>query len=92
MVEGNILRSTQRISGLDINTLMKILVKVGDKCEKIMGSLIVSVPVKEVQIDEIWAFVGKKQKALEDGDDPNFGDQYCFIALERHTKLVLNLI
>lgn len=55
------LRSTERISGLVINTLMKILVKAGDKCEKLMGKLIVNVPVKDVQCDEIWAFVSKKE-------------------------------
>ena len=61
MIEGNSLRSTQRISGLDINTLMKILVKAGEKCEKLIGRLIVNVPVKDVQCDEIWGYVAKKE-------------------------------
>src|SRR5580658_2825639 len=90
MVEGNSLRSSQRISGVDINTLMKILVKAGEKCEKLMGRTLVNVPVKDVQCDEIWGFVGKKQKALRAGDDPSLGDAYCFVAIERHSKLVLN--
>src|SRR5271157_4154124 len=55
MVEGNSLRATERITGLDINTLMKILVKAGEKCERLIGKLIVNVPVKDVQCDEIWA-------------------------------------
>src|ERR1700730_7627467 len=90
MVEGNSLRSTQRITDLDINTLMKILVKVGEKCERLMGRMIVNVPVNDVQADEIWGYIGKKQKALEEGDDPNYGDAYCFVAMETTTKLVLN--
>jgi len=49
MVEGNSLRSTERITGLDINTLMKILVKAGEKCEKLMGRTLVNIPVKDVQ-------------------------------------------
>lgn len=90
MIEGNSLRSTQRITELDINTLMKILVKAGDKCEKLMGRLIVNVPVRDVECDEIWGFVGKKQKRVKPEDDPNKGDQYAFVAIERNTKLVLN--
>jgi transposase-like protein/IS1 family transposase len=90
MVEGNSLRSTQRITDLDINTLMKILVKAGEKCEKILGRLIVGVPVKDVECDEIWSFVGKKQKRVQKDDDQNFGDQYAFVAIERNSKLVLN--
>jgi transposase-like protein/IS1 family transposase len=90
MVEGNSLRSTERITNLDINTLMKILVKAGEKCEAMLGRLIVGVPVKDVECDEIWSFVGKKEKRVRPEDDPNFGDQYCFIAVERNSKLVLN--
>src|SRR6266700_2731676 len=48
LIEGNSLSSTERICGLDINTLMKILVKAGEKCEELMGRLIVNVPVKDV--------------------------------------------
>jgi transposase-like protein/IS1 family transposase len=92
MVEGNSLRSTERITGLDINTLMKILVKAGEKCEKIMGKIIVNVPVKDVQCDEIWAYVSKKEahKLPTEAHDDSIGDAYCFVAIERHTKLVLN--
>src|ERR1035437_6482776 len=45
-VEGNSLRSTERITGIDINTLMKLLVRAGEKCEKVMGRLIVNIPVR----------------------------------------------
>jgi transposase-like protein/IS1 family transposase len=90
LLEGNSLRSTQRITDLDINILMKILVKAGEKCEKLMARLIVNVPVKDVQCDEIWSFIQKKEKQCEPDDDPNFGDAYCFTAIERHSKLILN--
>jgi transposase-like protein/IS1 family transposase len=90
LIEGNSLSSTERISGLDINTLMKILVKAGEKCEKLMGRLIVNVPVRDVECDEIFGFLGKKQKRVRPEDDQNLGDQYAFVAIERNTKLVLN--
>jgi len=90
LLEGNSIRSTERITDLDRNTLMKILVKAGEKCEKLMGRLILNVPVKDVQADEIWSFIQKKEKQCGPDDDPNFGDAYCFVAIERHSKLVLN--
>ena len=55
------IRSTQRITGIDQNTIMKILVLAGDRCEKLMGRLIVNVPVKGVECDEVWGFVAKKE-------------------------------
>lgn len=44
-------------TGVDINTHMKLLVRAGEKCERVMGRLIVNVPVKGVECDEIWAYV-----------------------------------
>jgi len=90
LLEGNSISSTARITGLDKNTIMKALVLAGERCERVMGRLIVNVPVKDVQCDEIWSFIFKKEKRREIGDDPSFGDAYCFVAIERHSKLVLN--
>jgi IS1 family transposase len=50
----------------------------------------VNVPVRDVQADEIWSFVGKKEKRVRPEDDQNLGDCYTFVAIERDTKLVLN--
>jgi transposase-like protein/IS1 family transposase len=92
LIEGNSIRSTQRITGVDQNTIMKLLVLAGEKCEKLMGRLIVNVPVKDVECDEIWGFVQKKEghKGPEEAHDESIGDAYCFVAIERSTKLILN--
>jgi len=92
LIEGNSIRSTQRITAVDQNTIMKLLVLAGEKCEKLMGRLIVNVPVKDIECDEIWGFVQKKEghKAPEEAHDESIGDAYCFVAIERSTKLVLN--
>lgn len=90
LVEGCSVRSIERISGLHRDTVLKLLVLAGQRCERLLGSLIVNVPVKDVQVDEMWGFIGKKQKRVSVDDDPNMGDAYCFVAIERHTKLVLN--
>src|ERR1017187_1462699 len=92
LVEGNRIRSTMRITGMDGNTITKILVLAGERCEKLMGRLIVNVPVKNVQAEEIWGYVQKKEahKAPFEADDKNIGDAYCFVAIDRDSKLVLN--
>lgn len=90
LVEGTSIRSRERTTGLHRDTILQVLVTAGEKCEKLMGRLIVNVPVKDVEADEIWGFIGKKEKAKLPGDDPNLGDCYTFVAMERNTKLVLN--
>jgi transposase-like protein/IS1 family transposase len=92
LIEGNSIRSTQRISGVDQNTIMKLLTLAGERCEQLMGRLIVNVPVKDVECDEIWGFIQKKEahKSPKEAHDNTIGDAYCFVAIERNTKLVLN--
>jgi len=91
-IEGTSVRSTERLTGVHRDTILKVLVAAGEKCEKLMGRLIVNVPVKDVECDEIWGFIQKKEghKSPEEAHDNTIGDAYCFVAIERHTKLVLN--
>ena len=89
MVEGNSLRSIQRTTGIDINTLMKLLVRAAEKCEKLMGRLLVNIHVTDVQADEIWSYIGCKEKNKRDNEVSDRGDCYIWVAIERNFKLVL---
>lgn len=91
LVEGGSIRSAERISGLPRNTIMSLLVAAGQNAEAFLAQRIRNVPVKDVQADEIWGFVGKKEthKNPFAGDNMYLGDAWCFIGIERHTKLVL---
>src|ERR1039458_5879423 len=40
LLEGNSIRSTERITELDRNTLMSLLVKAGDRCQRLMDEKI----------------------------------------------------
>jgi IS1 family transposase/transposase-like protein len=92
LVEGSSVRTTERITGLHRDTILRLLVHAGEKCQALMGRMIVNVPVKQVQCDEIWGYVGKKEKnkTVEEKNNDALGDAYCFVAIERHTKLILN--
>lgn len=91
LVEGNSLRSTERITGVSLHTLLDLLTLIGEKCERLMTDKIKELPVRDVQADEMWGYVGMKEKTKRRKveADPTFGDAYTFVAIERHTKLVL---
>lgn len=96
LVEGNSLRSVERITGVTLHTLLDLLNLVGEKCERLLNDKIQGLAVKDVQADEMWGFVGmkektKKRKQTADplGTDSTLGDAYTFVAIECHTKLVL---
>jgi len=56
-----------------------------------MEERIKAIPVRDVQADEVWGYVSCKEKTKERRGiaDPEAGDAYCFIGMERHSKLVL---
>ncbi len=46
-------------------------------------------PCRRIAVDEIWAYVGKKQRHITRLDDPRrVGDQYTFVARDPETKIV----
>lgn len=91
LVEGNSLRSTERITGVSLHTLLDLLILVGEKCERLLNDKIKGLPVRDVQADEMWGYVGMKEKTKKayGVDDDTLGDAYTFVAIERHTKLVI---
>lgn len=91
LIEGNSLRSIERITGVEMHTLLALLVLAGDRCRKLTHDRIKGVAVKDVEADEIWAFVGMKKmtKLYKEVTDPKVGDAYTFVGIERNTKLVL---
>lgn len=90
LLEGNSIRSTQRISDLDKNTIMRILTLAGEKCEHIMAERVRNIVARDLECDEIWSYIGKKQKRVRPEDSPLLGDCYVFTCIERHSKLIVN--
>jgi transposase-like protein/IS1 family transposase len=91
ILEGNSISSVARLFDVHPSTILKLMLIAGEKSEHIMAQKIRNVEVRDVELDEVWAFVGKKQKRLKPEDDHNLGDCYTFVAIERHSKLVLNI-
>ena len=91
LVEGNSIRSTMRISGVNRTTVIGLLLLVGGRCERLLEGRILNLPVVDVQCDEVWGFVGMKEKTrrMKHPEAVDVGDAYCFTAIERETKLML---
>jgi len=88
-MEGSSIRSIERMTGVHRDTIMRLLVKVGGACENIMDSTMRNLSCNDIEVDEIWSFVGKKQRHVGLKDNPHqVGDFYTFVALDSETKLI----
>lgn len=91
LVEGMSIRSAERISGHHRDTITRLLVLAGRKCETLLDTLVRGVEVADVEADEIWGYVGMKErtKAVRGITSTEVGDAYTFVGIERESKLVL---
>ena len=89
LLEGCSIRSTERLTGVHRDTIMRLLVKAGEGCERLLNDRMQDLPCRLLQVDEIWTFVQKKQRHVLPTDDPTrTGDIWTFVALDPETKLV----
>jgi transposase-like protein/IS1 family transposase len=90
LLEGMSIRATERLTGMHRDTICELILVVGENCQRLLAERIRDVPVNDVQLDEIWSFVGMKEKTRVDrAASAEWGDCWTFIAIERETKLVL---
>jgi IS1 family transposase len=89
LVEGNSVRATARMAGVEHKTVLRVLLRVGDRCGQILNERMRRLPCKVVQMDEIWTFVAKKEKRVTKDDNPaEVGDQYVFVSMDSESKLI----
>ena len=68
-------------------TVLKLLVEAGEFCSVYQDHVLRNLPTRRVEVDEIWAFVGAKQKrARRDGD----GDIWTYTAIDSDSKLMIS--
>ena len=91
ILEGMSVRSVERVTEIHRDTILKLLVLAGGRCQQLMRERIQNLDVTDVQADEIWGYVFKKEghKWDHEKETEGIGDAYCFVGIERETKLVL---
>jgi IS1 family transposase/transposase-like protein len=90
LLEGLSIRSVERLTGLHRDTICDLILVVGANCERFSESAIRGVESKEIQVDEIWSFVGCKERTRVSsrytGDE---GDSWTWTAIDRQNKLMV---
>jgi IS1 family transposase len=90
LAEGNSIRSIERMTGIHRDTIMRLGVRVGEGCKQIMDAKMRGLPCKNIEVDEIWGFVGAKKKVAHHVGA--YGDVWTFIALDSDTKLIPSFV
>jgi IS1 family transposase len=90
LVEGSSIRATERLTGIHRDTIMRLGARVGQGLARVHDALMQNLQVNLIEMDELWAYVGKKQRKLRATDPADMGDQYTFLAIDSHAKAILS--
>lgn len=91
LAEGVGVAATARIQKVDKKTVLLVLAKAGDHAMKVNRTLLKNVEVTECQLDEMWSFIGKKEKNLDPVEKLHkiLGDAWIWIAFDAINKITL---
>lgn len=88
LIEGNSVMATSRITGAAKNTILKFLEEAGEACEDYQNRELRNLPCKVLQLDEIWSFVGCKERTKNSAKGQHPGDVWTWTAICAETKLI----
>jgi len=92
MIEGNSIRSTERMTGVHRDTIMRLVTRTGEECARFLDTAVRGIRAQRVQADEIWTYVFKKQARILGSEALEVGDQYVFVGIDADTKLVISYL
>jgi IS1 family transposase len=90
LTEGLSIRAVERMTGIHRDTIMRLGARVGRGCAELHDRTMVGIRTGRLELDELWAYVGKKQRHLRRGDSPEKGDQYTFVALASTSRAIVS--
>lgn len=90
LCEGAGIRPTSRLAEVSKPTILSLLLKIGTGCDRIHDRLVRDLDISDIQADEIWSYIQKKQARVQPEDDPTLGDAYTFLAMATTQKLIIS--
>ncbi|MGH9904919.1 MAG: IS1 family transposase [Pyrinomonadaceae bacterium] len=87
LAEGSSLRALTRVTGIHRTTIANLALRIGHGCARLLDKKMRDLTCNYLQFDEIWGFIGKKEKHRKETDDPTLGDVWTFCAIDAETKI-----
>src|SRR5438128_12306481 len=89
LIEGVSIRSVERMTGIHRDTIMRLGARVGRGCAELHDRTMGGLRVGRLELDELWAFVGKRRRHLKRTDSREKGDQYTCVALASTSRAIV---
>jgi IS1 family transposase len=88
LAEGASMRALARMTDVHRDTICRLAVRVGRGCARLLDQKMRNLTCQYLQFDELWGFIGKKERHVMPEDDPSLGDVWTFCVIDAESKLV----
>jgi IS1 family transposase len=89
LTEGMSIRAIERLTGIHRDTIMRLGARVGRGCAELHDRMMVGLRVGRLELDELWSYVGKKQRNVRRGETAK-GDQWTYVALASSSRAIVS--
>ena len=89
LTEGNAIRGIERLTGHHRDSIMHLGRRVGEACHRLHHARMRNLQPLCLQLDEMWSFIGEKQRHVTEQSPPEHGDCYLWLALDADRKAVI---
>jgi IS1 family transposase len=89
LCDGLGIRAVTRITGVNRGTVGSLALRMGRGCAELHDRMMVGLHVNRCELDELWSYVGKKQKNVTKRELAVKGDAYTFVALAASTRAII---
>lgn len=88
LCENASIRAVERVTGVHRDTVMRLGVRVGEGCKALLDEKLRNLNTQRLEIDEMWGFIGMKQRTANTKGVEIFGNVWTWVALDADSKLV----
>jgi hypothetical protein len=91
LAEGGSIRSIERITGVHRDTIMRLGVRIGNACHKLLDQKMRGLNCRSIEVDELWGFIGKNRCARSTLDRrAGLGDVWTFLSIDPEIDAVVS--
>ncbi|AGP42392.1 hypothetical protein SCE1572_52540 [Sorangium cellulosum So0157-2] len=90
LVEGTSVRAVERMTGVAKSTILRFAVELGEGCARLHNRLVQGLCEPDIELDEQWSFIAKKDKRVTAEDPAEYGDVFTYTAFAKGSKLVIS--
>ena len=90
LMENASVRGTSRLTGVNKNTILSLIIKLGDGCTWLHNRIVRTLRIRRIECDELHGYVHTREHHLRGNEPAEYGEQWLYLAIASTSKLLIS--